>query len=55
MKHQNQVILSLEDNRLYLSAYQNGATGGAVSTKIDVTPVWNFFKQSIEVEEEETK
>lgn len=42
MKHQKQIIISLntKTNRLFLRSQESDA----ISTSVDITPVWEFFK-----------
>lgn len=43
-KKEAKVIISLEGDKLYMYSYHGGGTRGAVSSKVDVTPVFEFAK-----------
>lgn len=47
INRQKKVVLSLEGNRLYMYSYHGGGEAGAVSSKVDVTPVYEFLKDML--------
>lgn len=50
MKKETKVVVSLEGSKLYMSAYHGGGERGAVSQKVDVTPVFEFVKEVSELD-----
>lgn len=48
MRREVQVVLSLEKSKLYMSSYHGGGASGAISQKVDVTPVFGFVQDIIE-------
>ncbi len=43
--------LSIEGNRVYIRSLTNSA----ISVKVDITPVWHFFKETIAFQEFKAK
>lgn len=45
MRKEITVTVSIEGNKMYMNTYHRAGNTGEISTKIDVTPIFEFLKE----------